>query len=619
MRVQPAILVAIIVSTGLYGISTLTVAHAAGPTGDFSISPPFILAGGNDSFTATIAGGTLPYELNWTFGDGTHPVSSHTGSSQSYGINATTSTTTPTTTTSVSCSPGSVRLNSPTTCSATVRDISTAPITPTRTVTFVSNAVGTFSPPTASCALSPSTLGNATCSVVYTPTSGAGVHSITGIYSGDPSHTGTSSGKYNLSVTILSPSHSTTTWLSCAPGSISVGKTTSCTVTVNDTSASPTTPTGNVILSSDSSGNFVNTSPCVLSTGTIFGTSFCTFTYTPTSAGSGTHTITVTYTGNNGIVATHIFGSAGTYTTSVLITDSTGASTKATHNVVVHGTTLSFFGWTVNWNITDFHGVEIYNSSYNGVMTIRDAIINGISVIYFQQPPGFSCLFFDDLGHDDLAGSIAGFTVQNSTDPSNPWFQIRANYNPSQVGYNYTQFWRFYKNGEWDATLYVGHLGCGWNHYYQPHFRIDLAIGNKNRDLMSQYTPGGNWRNLIWEGNYTDNGFRDQSHNATQWRFGDGTGYYYIVPKVLPYATDFPKIAPKIYLVKDRPGELEPDINPPPRPMDPINFVDGELAYRQSIAFWYLPTFGDHWLYSVGSPPIGYPSIVSLSFYPSGI
>jgi hypothetical protein len=136
---------------------------------------------------------------------------------------------------------------------------------------------------------------------------------------------------------------------------------------------------------------------------------------------------------------------------------------------------------------------------------------------------------------------------------------------------------------------------------------------------MSQYTPSRIWQNFVWEGNYTDNGSRDPAHNATQWRFGDGTGYYYIVPKVTPYAGDMPKTAPKIYLVRDRAGELEPDIDPPAKPADPINFVNGELAYRQSIAFWFLPTFGDHWLYSPGTPPIGYPSIVSLSFYPSGI
>jgi len=395
LHVRPAMLVAIIIFTALYGISDITGVHAAGPTGSFTSNPQYILAGGNDSFTATASGGVAPYKFNWTFGDG----------------------------------------------------------------------------------------------------------------------------------------------------------------------------------------------PLI----------------------------------ENGSFVTHIFSLAGSYTVTLNITDSTSAKTTVTNTITVHGSPLNIDGWLVNWNITDHHGVEIYNATYNGVPTIRDALLNGVSVVYFQQPPGLSCLFFDDLGHDDLAASIAGFTVQSSTDPLNPWFQIRANFNPSRVGYNYTQFWRFYQDGEWDATLYVGHIGCGWNHTYQPHYRIDLAIGNKNRDLMSQYTPSGVWQNLIWEGNYTDNGLRDATHNSTQWRVGDGTGYYYIVPTVNPYAKDMPKIAPKIYLVRDRPGELEPDINPPPSPPDPTNFVNGELAYRQSIAFWYLPTFGDHWLYSVGQTPTGYPSIVSLQFYPSRI
>ncbi len=289
------------------------------------------------------------------------------------------------------------------------------------------------------------------------------------------------------------------------------------------------------------------------------------------------------------------------------------------NTVPVHGSPLTIDGWVVNWNITAHHGIEIYNVSYNGIPTIRDALINGIQVTYYQQPPGLSCIFFDDLGNDDLASSIAGLTVQNSTDPSNPWFQIRAQYNPSEVGYNYTQYWRFYQNGRWDATLYAGHLGCGWNHTYQVHWRIDLALGDKNQDVMGQYSPSASWRNLIWEGNYTDNGTRDPSHNSTQWRVGDGIGFYYMTPVVDPWAKDMPLIPSKIYLVRDHPGELEPDINPPQSPMDPIIFVNRELAYRQSIALWYVPTFWDHWLSSPGNPQVAPPSFVGLQFYPSGI
>jgi PKD domain len=320
----------------------------------------------------------------------------------------------------------------------------------------------------------------------------------------------------------------------------------------------------------------------------------------------------------NGSFVTHIYALAGNYTVTLSITDFTTLTIQVSQTVQVKGSPLVIDGWLVNWNITAEHGIEIFNVTYNGVLTIRDALITGVLVRYFQQPPGFSCLFFDDLGDADITSSIAGLSLQFSPGP-NPWFQIRAQYNPSGIGYNYTQFWRFYQDGRWDATLDIGHIGCGWNHTYQPHWRIDLAVGNKNADLMSQYSPDG-WQNLIWEGNYTDNGLKDPAHNSTQWRFGDGRGYFYMTPKVVPWATDMPLIAPKIYLVKDRAGELEPNPGNPADPrIDPIMFAHGELAYRQSIAFWYLPTLWDHWLYSVGSPPIGQPSVVSLSFYPSGI
>ena len=70
LRIRPAILVVIIISTALYGISNITAAHGAAPlNGSFTINPQFILAGGNDSFTATASGGSSPYKFNWTFGD----------------------------------------------------------------------------------------------------------------------------------------------------------------------------------------------------------------------------------------------------------------------------------------------------------------------------------------------------------------------------------------------------------------------------------------------------------------------------------------------------------------------------------------------------------------------
>ena len=588
------------------------------PTGNFTWNPPTpsTLAGGNVSFTATVSGGTPPYQLVWAWADGTPSTSSHTGRSGSFALNTTIPSSSHSTTTSVTCNPGSIPANALTTCAVTVRDIASSPTTPTGPVTLATNGTGTFSPSN-TCTLFGSG-ATSSCQVTYSPTLAVN-QAITAVYNPDSGHVGISSGKFTLFVTTPGAAHSTTTSVSCNPGSVNVGVQTTCTATVTDSSSSPTNPIGTATFSNSSAGTFAPYFQCGLSAGPTLGTASCSVAYTPTTIGStGTDVIKATYSGNSGMQVTHIFSTAGNFTVSLTITDFPGLSTTIPHTVWIRGSPLNINGWSVNWNITATHGIEISNVTYGGVLTIRDALINGILVRYFQQPPSLSCLFFDDLGKDDIASSIAGLSAQFSSGPD-PWFQIRAQYNPSGVGYNYTQDWRFYSSGRWDAILYVGHTGCGWNHTYQPHFRISLAIGNKNTDLMSQYTPSGVWQNLVWEGNYTDNGLRDRFHNFTQWRFGDGRAYYYVNSTVIPLARDMPSIASKIYLVRDQPGELEPNINPPPTIPDPIVFANGQLAYRQSIAFWYLPTFGDHWLYSVGSPPVGQPSLVDLSFYPNGI
>jgi PKD repeat protein len=324
--------------------------------------------------------------------------------------------------------------------------------------------------------------------------------------------------------------------------------------------------------------------------------------------------------GGNFSSITHIYKLAGSYIVKLTLRDSFPTTVTSMQTIAVQGSPLTIDGWLVNWNITTNWGIRVSNITYNGVPVIRDAFINGILVRYWPSPPGqpSACLFFDNLGSDDLTARPGGLSLQYSSDPTDPWFQIRTQFQP---GYNYTELWRFHQDGQWDSILYVGHLGCGWNHSYQPHFRIDLAVGDKNRDVMGQYTPSGVWRNLIWEGNYTDNASRDPAHNMTEWRLGDGPSYYYFVPTVSPWAPEMPRVAPKIYLVRDRANEVEENpFNDIPVGYipDPITFANGELAYRQSVAFWYLPTYWDHWT-GLTFPVYAPPSMVSLSFYPSGI
>ena len=98
-------------------------------------------------------------------------------------------------------------------------------------------------------------------------------------------------------VSVSVPSATTTTSVACSPGSITTGSATSCTVTVTDTSSSPSIPTGSVSLSTDSTGTFSSNS-CTLATSTSSVAS-CSVSYTPSVVGSGTHLITANYSGDS--------------------------------------------------------------------------------------------------------------------------------------------------------------------------------------------------------------------------------------------------------------------------------------------------------------------------------
>lgn len=196
-----------------------------------------------------------------------------------------------TTTNNVVCSPSLLAVAALTTCVVTITDITPNPSTPSGTVSFTTNSTATFTP-TNSCALAAgTTTGIATCSITYTPTA-IGHHTITGTYGGDSSHSW-STNSVSPAVTI----RTLTTRISCSPNSETVGTSTTCTVTVTDTSLSPIIPTGTVTLATNSSGTF-STSSCTLAAGTS-GSASCSVSYTPSAIGNGSHKITTTYSGDS--------------------------------------------------------------------------------------------------------------------------------------------------------------------------------------------------------------------------------------------------------------------------------------------------------------------------------
>ncbi|MFL5842262.1 MAG: Ig-like domain repeat protein [Thermoleophilaceae bacterium] len=189
------------------------------------------------------------------------------------------------TSTTVSCGTSTVGISS--NCTATVSDTGSGiKTTPTGTVSWSSSPAGTFA--STQCMLSPTaTVGVATCSVGFTPSS-AGANVVTGSYGGSLIHN-PSQGQTTVQVA----KRTTNTSVTCTPSSVSVGDSTSCTATVTDTSGGTTsTPTGTVNFSSEGSGSFTPAS-CMLD-----ASGKCSVSYSPSAVGSGSHTITATYEGD---------------------------------------------------------------------------------------------------------------------------------------------------------------------------------------------------------------------------------------------------------------------------------------------------------------------------------
>lgn len=221
--------------------------------------------------------GSVNY-LNVTFSNGTTEPASSFYNSQTKTFNFNVNSITwaslygpSASTTLVSCSPGSVAIDSQTTCTATVTGNNA-----TGVISWHSSISGTFS--SNSC-----TLSSDSCSVNYSPKSSTSPVTINASYSGDANNV-RSYGAYSLEV---SPQLQSFVTISCSPTSISVGSSTTCTATVTGNS-----PTGTMTFSSNDTGARFSPSPsCTLSSGS------CQVTYR--SATSGSATIRASYSGDS--------------------------------------------------------------------------------------------------------------------------------------------------------------------------------------------------------------------------------------------------------------------------------------------------------------------------------
>jgi len=101
------------------------------------------------------------------------------------------------TTTSVDCTPQSIVLGTSTSCTATVTDNDNE-TNPTGTATFTANGPGNFNP-SPTCNLSGLGTDQAHCSVFYTPAR-TGSQTVTAVYSGDSTHSGSTSTTFQVTI-----------------------------------------------------------------------------------------------------------------------------------------------------------------------------------------------------------------------------------------------------------------------------------------------------------------------------------------------------------------------------------------------------------------------------------
>src|SRR2546422_791704 len=123
---------------------------------------------------------------------------------------------------------------------------------------------------------------------------------------------GSNSTTRNVPVSVVSAKHNTTTTVSCLPSTVAINQGTTCTATVTDTNASPTTPTGSVSFTSSGTGTFTPATTVIFTATGAAGTftpatsctlsaGSCSVTFTPSA--SGTSSITGVYASTDSIHA----------------------------------------------------------------------------------------------------------------------------------------------------------------------------------------------------------------------------------------------------------------------------------------------------------------------------
>ena len=168
---------------------------------------------------------------------------------------------------------------------------------------------------------------------------------------------------------------------------VAITAATSCTATVTDTAPSPTTPTGAVTFTSDTSGGTLSSSSCTLSPASTSGQASCAVSYTPGQTGSGTQTISANYGGDGSHLA-----SSGQAALTVTLRATTTTVTCQKSSPVVQDCTAMVSDTSPGSAIAPA-GTVSFSSSGRGVFSATQCTLSGTGTsasctVSYRFPPG---------------------------------------------------------------------------------------------------------------------------------------------------------------------------------------------------------------------------------------
>jgi hypothetical protein len=289
---------------------TATVTNSAGPaagaptgTVTFSSNGGGGFGGGGATCKLTGSGASADCSVIYTptaVGSGVHTLTAKYSGDNAYPPGSATTTVTVATrpdSMTVACSPTKLTAGTTTACTATVSDVAGgAPQPPSGMIAFATNGAGAFSG-NSQCLLSGSG-GSASCVVTYTPSAAtSGGQTITASYPGDGTYAAqTGSTGVQMTPVVVEPKHNSSASVSCSPGVVRVGGTTTCAVTVSDASGTAkSAPTGTVSLAPAS--GLSGPGSCSL-TPSGATSAKCSASYTLSASAAGTYSIAITYGGD---------------------------------------------------------------------------------------------------------------------------------------------------------------------------------------------------------------------------------------------------------------------------------------------------------------------------------